>query len=232
MPSDHLIAPYIFWLTSPFNPLHSGNNPVHFWLLVIQLDHDDQVGERCKTHDLENVKTVLPLGIFFCEVKIFCSHTKYFVQAEDCAEQFLHADSSKPPSEGKPPTVVGGGCLYAFGSSRMYSLSSPRNCSLSRSPDPVSPQPQSCFQVRCLLSPCPPGVWSPLKQDPRHSWWVLLSESSPANLAADSFSAVSLVSYQQLPVWVCILCLSSGTIRLRSDFHTRLQQVQKGHLVS
>lgn len=123
------------------------------------------------------------------------------------------------PLEGKSSVAVakGGGCLCA---TSIYRLSFLRTCSLSASPEPVSPQPQSFVSNMVPLASQLPQVTGHLSQaKPLESWWVLLSESSPGNLAADSFSAffvslARLVSNQQLPAWACILCALIGTTRI------------------
>lgn len=100
---------------------------------------------------------------------------------------------------------------------------------LSVSPDPGSPQPQSCFQARCLMPPGPPGGLVASQATPLVVR-MGASESSPSKPGCGQALAffVSLVSDQPLPAWVCILCVPRATIRLTSDSRTRLQQVQRG----
>lgn len=67
---------------------------------------------------------------------------------------------------------------------------------LSVSPDPGSPQPQSCFQARCLMPPGPPGGLVASQATPLVVR-MGASESSPANLAADRLS-LSLFPWFQI----------------------------------
>lgn len=84
----------------------------------------------------------------------------------------------------------GGGCLCAFSSTSIYSLSSLRTWSLSASPEPVSPHHQSSVSSQVPLVSHPPRWLATSQAKPLESWWVILSQSSPANLAADSFVAL------------------------------------------
>lgn len=196
--------------------------------------------ERCKkTSYLENVKTLLPLGIFFCKVRVLCVYTEYFVRIDDCRIIFICRQSKASGSIApdlqlwRQSSVAVARSMPSAPPGCTYSLHSWRNGSLSVSPDPGSPQPQSSVsRPGASCPPSLPGIWH-LSSKPSVVC-MGTSESSSANLAANGFSAL----FPWLQISSCLPALVFFVFqRGQSGLGVILTQVcnrytSKGHQVS